>query len=225
MNTNCKDKIQLIIKEYYDRSTLDINFLNTCFNKFITHSYISIYGYYLNKFIDKQCSLLEIGILWGNSFYVWNKLFKDCNITMVDKEDRICNEIEGNVLYETIISNFSYEKFIQTKTVRNYCVFGDAYTSKLSDVCKDLQPNGYDIIIEDGSHAIHDQLFVLKNYIGLLKDTGLMFIEDIQSIENAKILMRQAKQLKLKYKLFDLRSLKNRYDDILLLVQKDVNRH
>ena len=43
----------------------------------------------------------------------------------------------------------------------------------------------FDLILDDGSHNPHDQLFVLNRYIDLLKEDGILLIEDVGSLGNA----------------------------------------
>lgn len=52
-----------------------------------------------------------------------------------------------------------------------------------------------------------------------MKDSGILVIEDVQSMEWINILIRQVPQELRNYiKVFDLRSVKDRYDDILFVI-------
>ena len=71
-----------------------------------------------------------------------------------------------------------------------------------------------DIIIDDGSHRIHDQV----NSFNLLKERmnpgGIYIIEDIQCLDLEEI---ELEELHDNVEIIDLRKVKNRYDDVLVV--------
>jgi hypothetical protein len=55
----------------------------------------------------------------------------------------------------------------------------------------------------------------------LLKENGILIIEDIQNYEYCEIIMNQIdKNLYSSVEVIDLRKNKNRYDDILIVIKK-----
>lgn len=110
------------------------------------HQYHHMYGLLFAAVTPK--SLLEVGVLSGNSMLAWKKLFPEAALTGLDNKER-----------ELVTTEFEY-------------VFGDStdpsVTKKLST---------YDVIIDDGSHHIYDQILTFNN----LKDKFNYFyvIEDI----------------------------------------------
>lgn len=83
----------------------------------------------------------------------------------------------------------------------------------------------YDLIIEDGSHAVKDQIITLDNFAPYLKSGGTYIIEDIQDNgNNVEILRPELEKLATKHDLtmewMDLKHIKNRYDDILVIFKK-----
>ena len=79
----------------------------------------------------------------------------------------------------------------------------------------------FDIIIDDGSHRVNDQIKSLEIFYPYLKNSGKYFIEDIDGDSNLISIENYLKQNNMSYKVYDLRSVKNRYDDILILITKE----
>ena len=94
-------------------------------------------------------------------------------------------------------------------------ILGDAYNENTLHSL----PKDFDFIIDDGPHTLESQKSFLKIYINLVKDDGLIIIEDISSIENAYILKEEVSK-NFDSEIIDLRGVKGRYDDIMLWVKK-----
>ena len=78
-----------------------------------------------------------------------------------------------------------------------------------------------DIIIDDGSHRIQDQLKSFNLLYPKLKESGVYIIEDIRDIDNT---ITQFKDLenshKVNVKIFDFRNLKNIKDDVIVEIRR-----
>ena len=75
----------------------------------------------------------------------------------------------------------------------------------------------FDVVIEDASHNIEQQLqiySVLKNY---MKTESIYIIEDVQDIDNTRSLFENIDSNK-KVEIIDRRRIKNRYDDVLVII-------
>jgi hypothetical protein len=83
-----------------------------------------------------------------------------------------------------------------------------------------ITDNSIDFIIEDGSHRIEDQLYVVENWTKKLKTGGTLIIEDIQDINNSSKLIESANKVDCESKIIDLRSDMVSYDNILFEVIK-----
>src|SRR6478609_4046425 len=57
------------------------------------HSYIEVYEKYLSPYIDKDCSLLEIGVWHGGSALLWQAYLQKCKICAIDIDNLIADEI------------------------------------------------------------------------------------------------------------------------------------
>lgn len=165
---------------------------NTC------HSYIDeVYDKLFAKYRYSTSHMLEVGVNNGASLLMWAEYFSNSKIYGIDIN--ACPTLMGRSRINVIT--------------------GNAYSQKVLE----LLPNEFfDIIIDDGSHIIEDQLFVIKEYVSKLKHGGLLIIEDIQKYEWVDIIKEQA-SLGLIVSSYDLRTVRNRYDDILLVAEKPIS--
>ena len=127
------------------------------------HGFSRFYEKNFKKFKDKKINILEIGSYAGGSAAAFVKYFPNVNI--------FCFDIN--------ISNFKYKS-------KNIHVFGiDINNEKKINKILDsifLQYNfdGFDLIIDDGSHNLSDILNGLKNFFQYLKSNGIYIIEDFK---------------------------------------------
>ena len=165
------------------------------------HSYID--HYYTHKFAnlkEKPLVLLEIGIHYAQSIQLWRDWFKNGFIYCVD------------------VDPVAVEKASIIPGVKSFN--GDAFSKSVLDMFDD---NFFDIIIEDGPHTLETQLFAVSNWSKKLKKNGTLIIEDIQSIDWIDPLIKAIpnEQGEYRHMYFDLRPVKNRYDDIILEITKN----
>lgn len=159
------------------------------------HSYID--HLYSSLFDHKYTSIykvLEIGGLNGESIRLWRDYFLNAHIYCVD-----ISNIQPLIQMERV-------SFIQ----------GDAY----SDNIKDILPNNFDIIIDDGPHTLDSMIYCIENYLNKINNNGILIIEDIQDEKWLSVLDSHINKSIFVTKIFDLRSIKNRYDDLVLTIEK-----
>jgi len=169
---------------------------NPLTDKNTSHSYLSYYSDLVNKDIE---DMLEIGttLFGGGSIIMFHEYFKKANIHSIDITD--APEIWK-----------SYDRITHYKM--------DAYNI---NYFMKLMNNRYDFILDDGSHRLEDQIFSAIYYIDLLKENGILIIEDIQNINNCEKIINSVDKSKYKkYEIFDLRKNKNRVDDIFIVFFK-----
>lgn len=87
----------------------------------------------------------------------------------------------------------------------------------------ELQEN-FDIIIEDGLHAFHANVCFFENSIHKLKSGGYYIIEDLRRPE-LHMFVNKLKEWKIQYpncvfKMMQIPSTKNHFDNTLLVVHK-----
>ena len=79
----------------------------------------------------------------------------------------------------------------------------------------------FDLIIDDGPHTLDSMIFFVTHYLPLLNETGVLVIEDIPDITWINILIQNVPE---EYRNFiqieDLRHVKNRWDDIMFIINK-----
>ena len=111
------------------------------------------------------------------------------------------------------------EKFdIWTTNEVYYINSGEAYTQ---ETINKFNNKKFDFIIDRGSKRFKDQVFFINNYLKLLKNNGILIIEDIQSIRYVRYLYENVpNDLKKYIESYDLREVKGRYDDILFVINK-----
>ena len=158
-----------------------------------THDYIN--GYYQEEFKDKRdaaLNILEIGVFEGGSMMMFS-------------------EWMPNAIMEGI--DINTPRFMAKNTY-----IGDAYCQ---DTVSRYQDGHYDYIIDDGPHTLESMLYAIRHYTSKLKEGGKLIIEDVRNISWCDDLRTAAMEKGLvKFTIFDLRSNKNRYDDILVEIVK-----
>jgi len=153
------------------------------------HSYLKIYEEKFEKWKNSSISLLELGVQKGCSCKMWLEYFKEANIIGID--------------IKALPVNIQNQRF--TMHVCN------VINAKLS-----IPENSLDIIIDDASHKIEQQLFCLRYFWKYLKPEGYYFIEDVQSQESLP-------QFQGMGEVTNHVLLKNgRYDDILVEIRKPI---
>ena len=180
---------------------------NSKTDKNTTHSYLPIYQ---ELFINKKetaKNILEIGIGEGGSIKLWNDFFTNANVYSIDiiDIDRIWNDIKNNekiILYTS--TNAYNEEFFN-----------------MNFLDKNIK---CDIILDDGPHTLDSMIQFIKLYSQILCDDGILIIEDVQSWDWIDILKNAVPDhLKPYIKTYDLRTNKERYDDILFIIDKNAS--
>lgn len=169
-------------------------------DKDTTHSYLEVYDELFAKYKNKPVNLLEIGNNGGESLKLWNAYFDDVKMYGIEINSppqlmEVDKQLDNLTLYTGV----------------------DAYnmrTAKLFDT------NFFDIIIDDGSHLPQHQAFAASVYTQLLKAGGTFVIEDIQDIKYAQPILNQLPLLlKDKARIVDRRPVKDRFDDIMIVLE------
>jgi cephalosporin hydroxylase len=186
--------------ELYNSSILDSNFTDyRNSDKGTCHSYIPhLYNEILEPYREKPVNVLELGIFGGTCLLLWEKYF-------INAKQIVGVDIDLSYLQPKVV-----QEALQNKKIKiiQHDVTKESLTSVLNEK--------YDVIIDDASHQIPYQLISFKLLENSLNDGGIYIIEDIQSDENAKFLTSNIPNSKI----VDLRHVKNRYDDLVLVYKK-----
>jgi SAM-dependent methyltransferase len=171
-----------------------------CDKEIFPHNYLSqIYDKYLPPYKDKKINLLEVGVQHGGSLLLWREYFTQSYVYGIDVKDVRAED---------------------TKTLRNvFFILDNAYcvetTSRLP--C-------FDIIIDDASHHINHQKYLVQNYYNLLHNDGIMIIEDIASKDYLEELANSASEQGYKTIIkHDMAEEMRRWDNIVLVLKKTNN--
>ena len=120
------------------------------------HAYLEKYGEIFERLKDQDNRILEIGIKEGDSLNLWAEYFTQSVVYGIDK-------------------HYPQEGMVELHR-RVRIIEGDAYTPEMMTLLKDI--GKFDVIIDDGSHRLYHQKFVIDYYLDLLTDDGILVIED-----------------------------------------------
>ena len=167
-------------------------------DKGTVHSYIPEYERLFTPYRNKKINILEIGIAYGESLELWYKYFNKASIFGAD-------------IHEKEIFSDQYKPGGYKDDERFTIWISDATKPEFLDVIGDTK---FDIIIDDGSHQLHDQVDTFKLLKPRMKKGGLYIIEDIGNILIDEI---EFEELHDNMETIDLRHKKKRADDAMVV--------
>jgi len=170
-------------------------------DKTTSHSYGTVYNHLFGPYKHAD-SILEIGFDGGASLLAYADYFQNATIYGIDIENNLLDTVKTHPRIKTYIGDATFDT-----TIHHFS-------------------NTYDIIIEDASHMLHHQVQHFHDYHTFVKPGGIYIIEDVAEANKdalAEHLESFAKELGFTMYTFDLRSIKNRFDDILFVFQKKTN--
>jgi hypothetical protein len=182
-------------------------------DKNTSHSYINTYERLFSSKKLLKNNILEIGIGEpkqnkenGGSIKLWHDYFPNSTIYGLDIHDisNVNDIIKNNDRIKLFTSINAYDtRFIENTFVKNNIKF--------------------DILIDDGPHTLDSMVFFVRHYLPLLNDTGVLVIEDIPDTKWINILIQNVPEEYRKFiQIEDLRRVKNRWDDIMLIINKSL---
>lgn len=130
--------------------------------------------FYQKHFGDRQektKSVLEIGIYGGESILLWHDYFYNAKVVGLDINPKP-NRIEFNQPNDRL--------FLLDQV--------DAYDKRTINALRGMQPEGFDIVIDDGPHTLESMIFFITNYLPLVKKGGIFVLEDIVNLSWTPIL-------------------------------------
>ena len=180
---------------------------NSRTDKNTTHSYLPLYQKLLISKKETSKNVLEVGICYGGSIKLWSDFFINANVYGLDI-------MHINNVWEGIKNN---EKIILYTST-------DAYNNDFF-ITHFLNKNiKFDFMLDDGPHTLESMKLFIKLYSQIMTDDGILIIEDVQSWDWIDILKNEVPEnLRQFIKVYDLRQNKNRYDDIVFIIDKSNN--
>ena len=123
------------------------------------HPYTGVYSMIFAPLKNQKIRFAEIGIAGGGSVILWNHYFKQATFRFFD-----CDE-----------------NFLETSRSFGFPnnTFDKMDVSKDGDIARALGDELYDIILDDSSHKIEDQIRIIKEALPLVKSGGYIIIEDV----------------------------------------------
>lgn len=121
------------------------------------HAYHVVYEALFSKLRDAPITLLEIGAARGSSARAWRAYFTKAKLVFIDITDRSAMLPEG-------------------------CIFEHGSQNDPAFLQTVIEKHGpFDVIIDDGSHLVHDQMVSYETLWPHLKQPGLYAIEDVHA--------------------------------------------
>ena len=193
-----------MLSELIDNSRTDKN---------TTHSYIDLYQKLLCSKKETAVNVLEIGIgdnphhpivTNGGSIKLWHDFFPNAKVYALDiKTPReVWDAIKNN---NRIILHIGTDAYDENKFKTNF-------------LDKNIK---CDMMLDDGPHTLESMQSFIRLYSQIMTDDGILMVEDVQSIDWIPHLKEAVPEhLKEFVHVYDLRSTKGRYDDIVFTIEK-----
>jgi len=163
-------------------------------DKGTAHDYLGTYAKYINK--RRRVSLLEIGVFRGESIRMWREYLHKSSVYGIDIS---LDNLTGGPIDNVFVCDATN---------------GD-------DIQAIFSQNTFDYIIDDGSHAVEDQIAAFKLLFPKLKQNGVYFIEDILGDGPLLALTGFIRSMGLRFKIADTRRPETTYNDLILIIFKD----
>lgn len=162
-----------------------------------THSYIYVYEEILAPYRHTAKNILEIGLMSGESLRMWTEYFD--------------GKVYGMDCSETPIDGLADLRPIIAEGKHNVCI-GDA-TSE-ADIERCFGDIKWDVVYDDGNHQTSSQLQTFNILKGKMAKGSIYIIEDIADIDTDR---DKFLALHDNVEILDRRSIKQRFDDVLIL--------
>ena len=168
------------------------------------HSYLDAYAELLAPYRRKGAKVLEIGLGNGASLRMWEEYFEFCKVYGVDISATPTAGAEpGADLRPMIAEGHRISIFDATDA--------NAVREHFAGIL-------FDVIIDDASHLPDQQIAAFHNFRPHLAPDGLYIIEDVYDVGAVTMAIQIAYPL-LHICVFDLRHVKGRHDDVLVVVK------
>ena len=195
-----KQEIRMSLAELVDNTKTDKN---------TGHSYLNLYQRLLEKKKESAKNILEVGIgdffeKNGGSIKLWRDFFTNATIYGLDilPISKVMDELlnDERVILYTSIDAYN-EDFFKTHFLN-----------------KNIK---CDFMLDDGPHSLESMIQFIKLYSQIMTDDGILMIEDVQSMDWIQTLVNAVPaDMKQYIKCYDLRPIKNRWDDIVFTIDK-----
>ena len=163
-------------------------------DKFSSHAYGEFYDKLFDGKENEHLDVMEIGVNEGGSVRLWHDYLKKSFIVGLDISNLWRGAEEQD--YPRLILHIGMDAYSQP--------------IHLYDI---------DVIIEDGSHILADQIYALQHFPSHLRSGGILVIEDVPTWTESEIIKHAP--LGGQVEVIDLRHITGRCDDCLITFKKD----
>ena len=181
---------------------------NTTTDKNTVHSYLDLYQPLFEKKKESAKNVLEIGICNGGSIKLWRDYFINATVYALDIMELadISSEIKNDPRIKLYTSINAY----------NDDFFIDHFLTN---------PTRFDIVLDDGPHTKESMIIFIRNFLRILTDDGILVVEDVQDPDwIADLALAVPVELQKCIRVYDLRQTKGRYDDMVFVIDKSINK-
>jgi hypothetical protein len=182
---------------------------NDLTDKNTVHSYLDLYEQLLKHKKETATNILEIGIgpipqRNGGSIKLWADYFKNAKVHGIDI-------IPIDNVLSTLITHPRVFLHTQNDAYNNNFFMNTFYTKE----------DRFDLILDDGPHTLQSMETCIKLYSNILKNDGILMIEDVQDINwISSLIGATPEHLRCYIEVYDRRNIKGRYDDIVFVINK-----
>lgn len=177
---------------------------DTLTDKNTRHSYLELYESLLSSKKETAKNVLEIGVHVGGSIKLWKDYFTNATIRGLDVIgiENVIDEVRSN---DRVILHMNTNAYDNTFFTNEF-------------VNKNIK---FDFMIDDGPHTLESQMQFVAMYSQIMTDDGILIVEDVQGWDWLEYLKNQVPEhLKNCIETYDLRPNKDRYDDIVFVLNK-----
>ena len=139
------------------------------------HAYTAVYSQLFAPLKNKSIEFVEIGLAGGSSAMMWLNYFPKASLTFMDRD-------------QDFLDNFAKHKTPRT-TLTNVDM------SINGNLTAALNGKMYDVILDDASNLVDNQLRMIKEATPFIKSGGLCIVEDIVRATNMKLWEDELKEV------------------------------
>lgn len=150
-------------------------------------------------------NILEIGIEKGGSLGLWRDYFYNSSIFGLDYRKKDCDNRD--------IKNFADDRV-------SISIFDSTNSEKIE---KEYKNKFFNIIVDDGSHLVKNQIQTFENLYSKLAPGGIYIIEDVEGPDESHQIFKYITQKNFNAEIVNLSSIVGRGDDILIIGMKDLD--
>lgn len=163
------------------------------------HSYVEVYEQLLAPY-RSATKVLEVGVFAGHSLRMWEEFFTSAEVHGIDLCSRPLDLADLGPMIAEGTHHISLLDAMLPNEVEDR--FGGVM---------------FDVIIEDASHSVLQQLAIYANFKPHLSNGGLYVIEDVSDLDRDRQVFERLDPSK-DVRIIDRRAVKGRFDDVLVVI-------